>query len=318
MLKSSNLINLGTMKMTKIILYTLFIVFGVFSAKAQQDLLLSQEIFSRVNKNPAATGNTEDIDIFLHGRMQWVGIENSPRTGVLNVTNYIDRFKSGVGLSCSYDKMGVAHSTTNLKLVYSYHLDLSDKYLLSLGLGAGANIGYFDPYQNTIDDESEFGDGTLPVGEETKVSPDFDFGLELSNPFWTVGASITHLTKNEMTTFEPERHYYLYVTSLVPLVEKWDLAPTASYMHRSKTDVLELGSLAFYDRFLWGGLTLRPDVHEGFDPSMLVVTLGVEWKKIRFGYSYDWGFGSNERLSSSTHEIILSYGIDKREWKKSK
>ena len=304
------------MKTTKNILYSLFTVLGICTASAQQDLMLSQEIFSRVNKNPAATGNTEDIDIFLHGRIQWAGIDNSPRTGVLNVTNYIDKIKSGMGFTCSYDKMGVAHSTTNMKLVYAYQLDLTDKYVLSLGLGAGVNIGYIDPYQNTVDDASEFGEETLSADKETKVSPDFDFGAELTNPYWTVGASVTHLTKNESNSLDPERHYYLYGTSLIPVNKKWELAPTLSYMHRNKTNVMEIGSLAFYDRFVWGGLTLRPDLNEGFNPSMLVITLGVEWKKFRFGYSYDSGLGTNEKLSSSTHEIILSYGIDKGKWKK--
>lgn len=304
------------MKTTKNILYSLFMVLGVCTASAQQDLMLSQEIFSRVNKNPAATGNTNDVDIFLHGRLQWAGVDNGPRTGVLNVTNYIDKIKSGMGFTCAYDKMGVAHSTTNMKLVYAYQLDLSDKYVLSLGVGAGINIGYFDLYQNTVDDYSEVGTSTLLGDNETEVSPDFDFGAELSNPYWTLGASITHLTKNEMTTFESERHYYLYGTSLIPLCPKWELAPTVSYMHRNKTNVMEIGSLAFYDRFLWGGITLRPDLNEGFNPSMLIMTLGVEWNKFRFGYSYDLGLGSNERIGASTHEVILSYGIDKTKWKK--
>ena len=304
------------MKTTKNILYSLFTVLGVCTASAQQDLMLSQEIFSRVNKNPAATGNTNDVDIFLHGRLQWAGVDNGPRTGVLNVTNYVDKIKSGMGFTCAYDKMGVAHSTTNMKLVYAYQLDLSDKYVLSLGVGAGINIGYFDLYQNTVDDYSEVGTSTLLGDNETEVSPDFDFGAELSNPYWTLGASITHLTKNEMTTFESERHYYLYGTSLIPLCPKWDLAPTVSYMHRNKTNVMEIGSLAFYDRFLWGGITLRPDLNEGFNPSMLIMTLGVEWNKFRFGYSYDLGLGSNERIGASTHEVILSYGIDKTKWKK--
>lgn len=304
------------MKTTKNILYSLFMVLGVCTASAQQDLMLSQEIFSRVNKNPAATGNTNDVDIFLHSRLQWAGVDNGPRTGVLNVTNYIDKIKSGMGFTCAYDKMGVAHSTTNMKLVYAYQLDLSDKYVLSLGVGAGINIGYFDLYQNTVDDYSEVGTSTLLGDNETEVSPDFDFGAELSNPYWTLGASITHLTKNEMTTFESERHYYLYGTSLIPLCPKWELAPTVSYMHRNKTNVMEIGSLAFYDRFLWGGITLRPDLNEGFNPSMLIMTLGVEWNKFRFGYSYDLGLGSNERIGASTHEVILSYGIDKTKWKK--
>lgn len=304
------------MKTTKILLYSLFTVLGVCTASAQQDLMLSQEIFSRVNKNPAATGNTNDVDIFLHGRVQWAGVDNGPRTGVLNVTNYIDKIKSGMGFTCAYDKMGVAHSTTNMKLVYAYQLDLTDKYVLSLGIGAGVNIGYFDLYQNSVNDYSEVGTSTLSGDNETDVSPDFDFGAELSNPYWTLGASITHLTKNEMTTFESERHYYLYGTSLIPLCPKWELAPTVSYMHRNKTNVMEIGSLAFYDRFLWGGLTLRPDLNEGFNPSMLIMTLGVEWNKFRFGYSYDLGLGSNERIGASTHEVILSYGIDKTKWKK--
>ncbi|MCR5568580.1 MAG: PorP/SprF family type IX secretion system membrane protein [Paludibacteraceae bacterium] len=300
----------------KAILYTLFTALGLLQASAQQDLLLSQEIFSRVNKNPAATGNTNDVDIFLHGRIQWAGIENSPRTGVLNVTNYIDKIKSGMGFTCSYDKIGVAHSTTNMKLVYAYQIDLSDNYVLSFGLGGGINIGYFDAYQNTVEDYSEIGEESLPADKETEVSPDFDLGFELTNPYWTLGASVTHLTKNEETTFQSERHYYLYGTSLIPLCTKWELAPTVAYMHRNKTNVLEIGSLAFYDRFIWGGVTFRPDLNEGFDPSMLVMTLGIEWKKFRFGYSYDLGFGSNYRLPSNTHELILSYGIDKTKKKK--
>lgn len=300
------------MKTIKLLAYCLCVMFGLQTAYAQQDLMLSQEIFSRVNKNPAATGNTEDIDIFLHGRIQWAGIDNGPRTGVLNVTNYVDKIKSGMGLTCSYDKIGVAHHTTNMKVVYAYHIDLSEKYVLSMGLGAGVNWGYYNSYCNELEDMTEFGDETYPEQKETKISPDFDFGLELSNPLWTVGASVTHLTRGEMTTFEPERHFYLYGTSLIPLNQTWELAPTISYMHRNNTNVMEVGSLAFYDRFVWGGLTLRPDLNNGFNPSMLVMTLGLEWYKVRFGYSYDLGLGSMDRLSASTHEIILSYGFAKR------
>lgn len=305
-----------TMKTIKVLIYSIFTILGIHSMNAQQDLLLSQEIFSRINKNPAGTGNTNDIDIFLHGRIQWAGIENGPRSGVINVTNYVDKIKSGMGLTCSFDKIGMAHNTTNIKAVYAYQIDLSEKLVLSLGLGAGIYYGYYDAFQNQLFDASEYGDETYPENKESKVSPDFDFGTELSNPYWTFGASITHLTKSEMTTFESERHYYVYGTSLLPLNEIWELAPTISYMHRHKTNVMELGSFAFYNRLLWGGLTIRPDLSSGFNPSMMVITLGVEWNKIRFGYSCDIGLGSNERIDKGTHEITLSYGFDKAKFKK--
>ena len=300
------------MKRNKIFL-VLALCLAVFSsANAQQDLMLSQEIFSRVNKNPAATGNTDDIDIFLHGRIQWAGIDNGPQSGVLNVTNYCDKLKSGMGLTMAYDKIGIGHSTTNLKAVYAYHIDLSENYVLSLGLGAGVNWGHFDFYANTLENESEYGMESYQKGEETKVTPDFDLGFELSTSIWTLGGSVTHLTISKSTTFESERHYYLYGTSLIPINPKFDLGPTVAYMHRDKTDVLEVGSLVFYDRILWGGVTWRPDVNRSFNPSVMVFTLGLEWNKFRFGYSYDLGLGSRDHRSSGAHDIILSYGIAKK------
>ncbi|MBR5973235.1 MAG: type IX secretion system membrane protein PorP/SprF, partial [Paludibacteraceae bacterium] len=64
------------MRHRKKILGAVFLLGLSFSLSAQQDMLLTQEYFSRVNRNPAATGNSNDIDIFLHGRIQWVGVDN--------------------------------------------------------------------------------------------------------------------------------------------------------------------------------------------------------------------------------------------------
>ncbi|MCQ2233402.1 MAG: PorP/SprF family type IX secretion system membrane protein [Paludibacteraceae bacterium] len=282
-----------------------------FMANAQQDMMLSQEIFSRINKNPAGTGNTETIDAFLHGRIQWAGVDNGPKSSVLNVTNYSERLKSGMGLTLSYDNIGVGHSTTNVKAVYAYHIDVTDNTLLSLGLSAGANFAYFNPDANTVSDDAEYGTGTLGDKKETNVTPDIDFGFELSQQSWTLGASVTHLINSEMSSQRPGRHYYVYGTTLIPLNNKWDLSPTLSYMHRNKTNVMEIGSFGYYNRLLWGGIFWRPDLNEGCNPSMMVFTLGCEWKQFRFGYSYDLGLGSKSKLPSNTHEIILSMSINK-------
>lgn len=299
-------------KINKRFILTLCLSLLALSSYAQQDLMLSQEIFSRVNKNPAATGNTNDIDIFLHGRIQWAGVDNGPKTTVLNVTNYLDKIHSGVGFTMSYDHMGVGHNTTNMKLVYSYQIDLCEQYVLAMGLGAGINIGGFDYTANTMDDANEYGCDTYPYDKEVRVSPDFDLGFELNNPMWTVGVSMTHLTNKLSNTFRSGRHLYLYGIGDIHLNEQWILAPVINFFHHNKTNVFEIGSLAYYRRMYWGGLSWRPDLHDKLNPSMMVFTLGLEWKKFRFGYSYDLGLGSNDLLPSNTHEVILSYGIDKK------
>lgn len=302
------------MKNKKYIL-TLCVALLTLSSYAQQDLMLSQEIFSRVNKNPAATGNTNDIDIFLHGRIQWAGIDNGPKTTVLNVTNYLEKLHSGVGFTLFYDHMGIGHNTTNMKLVYAYQIDLSERYILSMGLGAGLQIAGFDYTSNVMDDVNEYGQDTYPYEKEVRVSPDFDLGFEFSHPIWTVGVSMTHLTNKESTTFKSGRHLYLYGIGNFHVCDQWILAPVVNYFHHDKTNVIEIGSLAYFRRMFWGGLTWRPDFHSKTNPSMLVFTLGLEWKKFRFGYSYDLGLGSNDWLPSNTHEVILSYGIAKKQKK---
>lgn len=297
------------MKLKKYIL-TFCVALLSATSYGQQDLMLSQEIFSRVNKNPAATGNTNDIDVFLHGRIQWAGIDNGPKSTVLNVTDYEDKIKSGFAFSMAYDNMGIGHNSTNLKLVYSYQLDLSERYVLSMGLGAGAHIGGFDYTANTMTDIQEYGNDTYPYEKDVRVSPDFDLGFELSNPIWTVGLSMTHLTNSESTTFKSGRHLYLYGIGDFHLNDQLILAPLVSYLHHDKTNVIEIGSLVYFRRMYWGGLSWRPDLHDKFNQSMMAITLGMEWKKFRFGYSFDLNLGSE--LSSNTHEIILSYGIAKK------
>ncbi len=284
----------------------------VLPAMAQQDLLLSQEIFSRVNKNPAATGNTNDIDIFLHGRIQWAGVDNGPKTTLLNITDYEEKIKSGFGLSLSYDCIGIGHRTINAIFSYAYQFDLSPRYVLSLGLGSGINMAGYDYTGNILEDESESKSDTYPMDKDMRLTPDFNFGFELSNPLWTLGASMNHLLNNESTTFKTGRHFYLYWTGTFPTGDKLSLAPTISYMNHNKTNVGELGLLVFYNCLIWGGVSYRPDLRNSFDPAMMAFILGFEFKKFRFGYSFDMGLGSYNLLPSSTHEVILSYGIGKK------
>ena len=84
------------------------------------------------------------------------------------------------------------------------------------------------------------------------------------------------------------------------------------YMNRNKVHVADLGTLLFYRRLLWGGLSWRPDLVNGCNPSYLSVVLGFEHRIVRFGYVYECGMGSNCTLPSNTHEILLSFKIDKK------
>ena len=209
-----------------------------FAVYSQQDLLLSQQFFSRINKNPAGVGNVSDIDFFLLGRYQYINVKDSPKSMVFNVQTFQDNLNSGFGFSLSYDNVGIAKSTTNAKLAYGYSIKLNEDIRLTLGVSAGVQYGYFNADNYTLEDESERFDGDFPTGKETKLKPDFDFGFELATSRFLLGASITHLTNNESSTLVAGRHFYAYTRYMFTLSDAFDLAPALVYMHKYNTNVV--------------------------------------------------------------------------------
>ncbi|MBE6328202.1 MAG: type IX secretion system membrane protein PorP/SprF [Bacteroidales bacterium] len=274
---------------------------------AQQDLMVSQQVFSRINVNPAGTGNNKGFDAFLLGRIQWAGVDNSPMTGVLNFTGYSENVKSSFGLTVNYDNIGVGNSQTNAQAVYAYHIDLNPKYILSLGISAGFNVGSFDPLKNTLKDESEVGKSTYVADKTTEISPDFNAGAEISNEHWLAGFSCTHMLNDTSTTFRKGRHFYIYGRGFFNITPSFDLAPLFSYMHKHNTNTTEIGCQAFFKKMIWGGVAWKPDLNRFTEMSMLSITAGFEWaNRFRFGYSYDMNLGKYNNLPSNTHELMLS------------
>ncbi|MBQ0028943.1 MAG: PorP/SprF family type IX secretion system membrane protein [Paludibacteraceae bacterium] len=284
-------------------------LFMALSAAAQQDLMLTQQFFSRVNKNPAGIGNIADLDVFLLGRYQWASMDDSPKSGVLNVQTFRDNLHSGFAVSMAYDNLGVAKQMFNPKLAYAYQFNLNDELVLSLGLAAGLQYGYFDAAKYTLEDESERSDGDFPDDKQTKFSPDFDFGAEIVSPQFLVGASVTHLAQNESTTLMNSRHIYVYGRYLFNINEHFDVAPMVSWMNKEKVNVTELNVTGFYNRLFWGGLTWHPDLVDGLGSNPVAVSAGLEFLNFRIGYTFDYNFGKVAKYAGNAHELYISYSV---------
>lgn len=303
--------------MKKLLVLIGFLSLG-FAVNAQQELLLSQQYFSRINKNPAGIGNIEDIDLFLLGHYQYAGVEDAPKTLLLNAQTFISQINSGVGFTFSHDNLGITRSFTNAKLVYSYGLRINDEMLVSLGLSAGILGTSFDVNEYIFDDEAEWGDLGIEEKEEygydKHVRFDMDFGVEFTfRENLLAGFSITHLTGgNDPTTLRTGSHLYWYARYLFNINDKWDIAPMLTYMHHQKTNVLEVNVSAFYNRFIWGGITWHPDMSQKFSTNPLAITIGAEYKRFRLGYTFDYAFGDVSRLAGTSHEVMLSYSIERK------
>lgn len=308
--------------MRKELLLTTVLLFVCTALFAQGDFRLSEQMFSRINQNPAAVGNNEKIQIFTAGRMQYVGmgLEQSPTSALLNGHYYNEKLKSGFGLSFSYDELGLYNQTINAKICYAYNIDLFDGGLLSLGLSAGVVNKMFDPERHVWRDNGDPLDGSEKT---TTTAFDLDFGFEFSYKYLLVGASITHLpgiTQDVRTTAAPS-HINAYVRGNVPLPQKFNLIPAVAYTNIGACNTGELISgqkaqevalgqehlvdfsvTALYDGKYWLGVGYRLN-------SAVSFMAGFEWHWLRIGYCYDLSVGPVWDLTSSTHEVMLSFVI---------
>lgn len=302
----------------KKILTTIGLMAMALTANAQRDMMLSQQFFSRLNINPAATGNSDDIDLFLLGRFQWTDVQDAPKSGVLNASDYFESLRSGIGASIMYDDLGISNRTLNPKAAYAYHVNLNESMLLSMGLSAGVYYHYWSPEGHHVVDEEEWGRPTLTDKTDTHIYPDFDLGFELATPKLLVGGSVSHLTNNEedVSTAKPGRHMYSYVRGLFPIGENLAIAPALVYLHRNKVDKVELNATAFIKGMFWGGLTYRPDVNAGWSSNDLTIMAGMEYKKFRVGYAFEWGMGKVGKISNQSHDVLLSWRIPKAQKEK--
>jgi type IX secretion system PorP/SprF family membrane protein len=284
--------------MKKIILI-LIVVFSGLSLYGQSDAILTQQWLSRINCNPAATGNTDDLNIFLLHRTQWTGFDDAaPQTSLLNATNYFNKINSGVGLSLSYDNEGQLNTNYNAKLAYAYHLKLSDNVLLSLGLGLNLQNRSTDWLKvSQVHEEPDL----AARGKESKTGIDFDFGLEFNTARFTFGASLNRIGKSSiehLDNFKNGQQIYSYARYRISAFEGLDLAPSLAYVYANHTDLWELGLTAFFADKFWAGAAYRYDVAVAF-------MIGFEFNMFRVGYAYDHYVKSSADLGG-THEIMLS------------
>jgi type IX secretion system PorP/SprF family membrane protein len=293
--------NLFVMKKTILLLAVMYIG-GLNCLYSQENPLITQQWYSRINHNPASVGNNDAWDIFMVHRNQWTGFKNAPRTTMLNVHTSIDEFSSGIGMSLAYDSEAPARSTMIGKVLYSYRIHITEQSQLSFGLGVDVLNRSLDP--NKLTPENPI-DPELGTEKEARTTLGIDFGIEFTMERLALGVSVTNLGRQpkKLTTFTNGTQYYAYGFYKFPINDAFELSPTGTYVYGNREHLLEFGAMAFFNDNVWGGLAYRID-------NALCLMAGVKINIFRIGYSFDYHTNDASKLGS-THEVVLSIRIPK-------
>jgi type IX secretion system PorP/SprF family membrane protein len=267
----------------------------------QTDAQLSQQMFSRINYNPASSGLSEDMYLYVLARQQWIGFREAPQTVVVNGHTFVPWTQSGWGFSIIADRLGFEQSV-NPKIRYAYHIPfMASKSTLSLGIGGGVMYKSVDfnraEYENPADPEE-----SAPVSQ---VRPDFDFGLEYNTKYFHVGGAVTHLgnKSDRIRNTATSPHLYLYGRGMIDLSKTWQLTPAISWHNNKNIHQIEANLTLFMKKRFWVGGSYR------LQESAVFLAGAYITPNLMLGYSYDYSMISLSNYETGSHEIMLSLRI---------
>lgn len=299
----------------------LLLLFGGSNASAQNELMLTQQWALPTFYNPANTGNTDFLRIRAGTRLQWIGIQNAPRSffGTADSPFQFGKTRVGVGVAIMQESLGL-FSNLNLGLQLSYKLNLKKWGVLSIGVQPAYYNSRFRGSDVVLPDNDDYHQGqdtAIPTQDLSGNHFDLSAGISLSHKYFTVGLSCLHvmspkinLTREGSETTETEeyqtelpRALYLVANGNIPLKNTlFELQPSLLVTSDFSGFAAEAEMRATYNKFITFGLAYRWQDAIG-------VTIGGEFKNFFLGYAYEYPLSGINKASSGSHEIVAGYSL---------
>lgn len=317
------------MKLCRLLLITLLAAIAL-RATAQTDAQLSQYYEVPAYYNPAAIGLTDSISIRLGSRMQWIGVDNAPRSflGLVNMPLRLGKHRIALGINASGESEGLyRHMRVSLQAAYRFKLL---KGHMTVGLQFGFANEQFRGSEVFIPDGDDFHEPTDEAIPRTDVSGntfDLGAGLRYAHRYFWAGIAMTHLNAPTVTfsdasgsagsgtssgsgntsigeyEFQLRRTLNFMAGSNIQIKNTlFEVMPSVFVKSDFTFTRAEITGRLRWKKMFTFGLGYRHD-------DALVAILAAEYKGFYIGYSYDYPISAISKASSGSHEIIAGYSL---------
>ncbi|HRN41830.1 MAG TPA: type IX secretion system membrane protein PorP/SprF [Vicingus sp.] len=285
-----------------IILSLLMLTVGVVFS--QQLPHFSQYYLNDYLINPAVAGSRPYFEGKSAHRYQWEGITDAPRTYTLSVNGPTKNQKMGLGGYVFTDNVGPTRRT-GANLSYAYHVKVSDKLKLGMGISAGVIQFMIDGSKITL---RESDDDIITNGVQSVLLPDAGFGLYLYHEKYYVGFSAPQLLNSRVTFFKDGRnpegtlpsHFFFNGGYKFKLAEDFVLEPSVFVKYISPVPVQFEGTLRLiYQDKVWLAGTYR-------DKDAITASIGYLINNyFTVAYGFDFTTTNLRNYSNGTHELMV-------------
>ncbi len=270
---------------------------------AQQKVQFTQYMFNGLIINPAYAGVDEALSVTFIGRSQWTGIENAPSTQTLSAHTLFRKKQVGLGLTFVNDRIGI-HKNINALTSYAYHIRVSEKSYLSMGLQAGIKTFRSDygSLANAANDPS------LNNIVLSKTYFDFAAGIFYRSPRFQLGISAPELIPqqfniNDTLSIQLNRvNFFGFSRYKIPVGQNYALEPSVLIKYLNGVPLsFDINAMMTYRNALSLGLSYRKKESIDF---MLRAKVTPQ---LQFGYAYDHPIGEVKQISNGSHELMINY-----------
>ena len=282
-----------------------------------QDLEFTQFYSNPIYLNPALAGTNQCPRFAMNYRNQWPSLTGSFVSYAAGYDNYFKNISGGIGILAVHDVQAKTVNSSQLGLIYSYHLPINRKWTALFGVKAN----YFQKFLDW--DNLTFGDmidprrgfiyqtGDVPRGG-SKGFFDASAGAVVFNEHFNIGFAANHLNRpNESMIVGESRlpmRFTGHTSAYIPLGGKSKysnttvIMPSIIYSYQNGFQQLNLGTYVKYGVFTAGAWFRNRDA--------FILTLGLNTPKFRIGYSYDVTVSKlNNGVSGGSHEISLGFNL---------
>jgi type IX secretion system PorP/SprF family membrane protein len=306
----------------KQLLTVLLVAFLTGTGWSQQAAQYSMFMMNKLNWNPAYAGMENSLVATGIYRSQWQGLPGNPVTQNIGVHLPVNIISSGFGLNLENDELG-ARQRTKGALSYNYQMELGRRAILS----AGGSVGYA---QQTLDGaalrtpDGDYSpsdgilihnDDLLPVTAVSGSTLTYGAGVYLLTERFEAGLAVRNITEpvtpiSDALSIQMSRAFFFNAEGHFDLSSIVSFHPALlvrSDLTQTQTDV---AALFHYNDNIIAGASFRGYDSNSIDAVAVIAGFKLS-DNITIAYAYDFTLSTLNQVSNGSHEIMVSYNLNK-------
>lgn len=264
--------------------------------------------------NPAFAGVDGTTQMNALIRNQWAGVNEAPETNVLNAYGLLHNEKMAIGGTAFKDAAG-PDSRVGLSASYAYHLKVSEKMNLSLGLSLGLLQYRLD---HTVIIPFDDGDPIFNSGILSSVVPTASFGAYLHGQDFYVSFAAPQILSSSFNVTDDldngllfgglTNHFFLGGGYIKELSSDFDLEPSILLMYTQPAPIaIDVMTKVTYKDYIWSAVSYRLgdalSLYIGYDIS----------EQFYIAYGHDFVVSELSSATSGSNEFKLGFRFLKPE-----